>query len=344
MTDAIITQGGSIMFGALETDAQLSQGGMQTLGIPFPPCILTQGGQITFAAIVIDMILTQGGLVAFSRYRHCATQHCQCWIIKCKDGTTYRFTGLDVDFEWVGGTYKACGSLDPSASEQGSQLGDVGNQELVGVITDDAITEEDLYGGRFDDAYVEVWEVPYRDAGGEIPHRIAAGWMGSLSHGNGRFTAEVLGPGDRLTQQSIVQTVSPKCRWVFGDEHCGKDVEALKTDGDVILCSNRESFMANITLPSAGAFQWENGKVRWTSGRNNGTVCETKAVDFDTGVIVLWALPPFLPEAGDTFDLLPGCLQDKPTCKNVYDNLINFGGFDIPGENALNETPNASSN
>lgn len=325
------------------TDAEITQGGAFTLATVAPPCIMTQVGKIVFTSIEIDMVLTQGGLIALSRYFYCSTHHCQCWIIRTRDGDVYRFTSLDVDLAWVGGIYKACGGLDPSATEQASSLGDVGNIELTGVVTIDEITEEDLYGGKFDDAFVEVWEVPYIDAGGETARRLAAGWMGELSHGEATFKAEVLGPGQRITQQAIVQVVAPKCRWVFGDSNCKKDLELLKTSGDVILAANRESFMANLGLASEGGIQWENGKARWLTGRNAGYVTEAKEVDFDTGVVTLWALPPYLPEAGDTFDLYPGCLQDKPTCKDVYANYVNFGGFkDVPGEKAVSETPNAS--
>lgn len=325
------------------TDAQLTQSGVTTLATISPPAIMTQAGRISFQTIMVDLLLTQGGLVALSKYFFCATKHCQCWIIRCRDGDVFRFTSLDIDFAWVGGTYKSCGSLDPSASEQASSLGDIGNMELKGVVTIDGVTEEDLYGGKFDDAFVEVWEVPYEDAGGETPRRLAAGWMGDLSHGDATFNAEVLGPGQRLTQHPIVTVVAPTCRWVFGSTQCGKDIEALKSDGDVILATNRESFMANLSLASDGGIQWENGRVRWLTGRNAGYVTETKAVDFDTGIIVLWIFPPYLPEAGDTFDLLPGCKQDFATCKDVYSNGINFGGFkDVPGDKAIAATPNAS--
>lgn len=343
MTDAVITEGGLLALGAGVGDAIITQGGHLPFATIRPDCLITQGGQLTFTTVLIDMILTQGGLLALSRYSYCATKHCQCWIIRCRDGDVYRFTSLDVDFPWVGGTFKACGGLDPSASEQGANLGDVGDMELTGVVTIDEVTEEDLYGGKFDDAFVEVWEVPYEDAGGETPRRLAAGWMGDLSHGDATFKAQVLGPGQRITQQAIVTVVAPKCRWDFGSAQCGVDTEALKTTGDVIIATNRESFMANLGLMSDGGIQWENGKVRWTGGRNDGYVTETKTVDFVTGIVVLWALPPYLPQAGDTFDLLPGCLQDGATCQNVYNNKINFGGFeDVPGDKALNETPNAS--
>jgi uncharacterized phage protein (TIGR02218 family) len=56
--------------------------------------------------------------------------------------------------------------------------------------------------------------------------------------------------------------------------------------------------------------------------------------------ISLWALAPFLPEPGDEFIMQPGCDLSAATCKNVYSNLINFGGFkDVPGNDAITATP-----
>ena len=86
---------------------------------------------------------------------------------------TFRFTSLDQDFHLGAYVYKSCGGLFPSASEESSAIGTVSNMELSGILADDAITEADLYGGLFDDAFVEVWLVPYQ--GTETPRRLAAG-------------------------------------------------------------------------------------------------------------------------------------------------------------------------
>jgi hypothetical protein len=81
--------------------------------------------------------------------------------------------------------------------------------------------------------------------------------------------------------------------------------------------------------------------VIWTSGRNAGVTCEVKSVDFAApATIELWALCPFMPELGDTLVLQPGCDLSESTCKQVYGNLINFGGFaEVPGNDALARTP-----
>jgi hypothetical protein len=55
------------------------------------------------------------------------------------------------------------------------------------------------------------------------------------------------------------------------------------------------------------------------------------------GVIYqLW--PWFYPVMpGDDFTLLPGCDHSLPTCENVFDNVIHYGGepYIPPPENAV---------
>jgi uncharacterized phage protein (TIGR02218 family) len=91
--------------------------------------------------------------------------------------------------------------------------------------------------------------------------------------------------------------------------------------------------------------QWQNGLVRWTSGANDTVECEVKSATFDGGgnvAVELWDLVGLPAEPGDTFELLPGCDLSFATCKDVYGNAINFGGFkDVPGEDSVVMTPDA---
>lgn len=285
------------------------------------------------------------------RFPPCVTTWTQCVKITRRDDVTFRFTSLDRDHEFRGETYVTCGGLDPSATQTLAQVGEVGSSELGGLITTTGVEEEELYGGLFDDAFVEIWLVDYE--GSERPRRLAAGWAGKITHSTRGYRMEVLGPGARLEQRPIVQVYSPQCRWVFGDERCGVDIEALKVSGTVTSGLNRGVYTATLgasaesgtgAVASSGDLpgQFANGKVIWLTGVNAGQTTEVKEVDFDTGLITLWALTCRIPEAGDTFDLYPGCAQDFPTCRDVYDNGDAFGGFPhVPGRDAIMASPAA---
>lgn len=305
---------------------------------PPPPVRASQAAVLTIGEIVPDVLASQLATLVLGHGSACVTERCQIWKITRRDGRVFRYTSHDRPVFYGGQTYSACRSLNPSASENASTLGSVGNMELLGIIDDEGISEADLYGGLFDDAFVTVDLITW-GRGTEVPRRLAAGWTGSLSQGETGFKMEVLGPGARLEQQALVQMVTPGCRWVFGSKECGVDVEALKLAGAVVSAKTRGAFVA--TLPASPAErQWENGRVRWTSGVNEGQITETKTVDFETGQVVLWASTGFLPEPGDTFDLIPGCDFNRDGGCTVYANVINFGGFpDLPGADAILETP-----
>lgn len=347
-TPGRITQGVRLVVGEPTRAPRTTQAVRLAVGSTAPPVRTTQAVRLAVASGRYPARITQAVRLTIGDAVGCVTQWQQLWRITRRDRRVFRYTSLDVDFPWGGEIFKACGSLMPSASEDNSAVGAVSNQELQGIFKDDGITEAEIYGGLFDDAFVEVWLVAYE--GTDTPRRLAAGWTGNMSHGEGGFTMEVVGPGARLDQQAMVQLYGPGCRWVFGSPQCGFDREAVKIDGAVVVAFNRGKFIADFGGESSGGassgedegLQWANGLVRWTSGRNIGLECEVKTVDFASGEVELWELAGFEPDPADTFDMLPGCDLSFPTCKDVYANGINFGGFkDVPGQDSVVSTPDA---
>lgn len=341
MTDLRVTQGVRLVVGEDETaDERVTQVARMVLGKPVAPERITQVVRLALFLGRYPERITQLTRLVLVDGVPCVTKWQQLWTITRRDGEVFRFTSLDVDFDWGLYTYKACGSLNPSAADDAGAIGAVSNIELEGIFKSDAITEEALYGGLFDDAFVEVWLVPYE--GTESPRRLAAGWCGNLKHGENGFNMEVVGPGSRIDQQALVQPYTPGCRWIFGSPECGIDREAIKVLGTVASVTSRAAFVGTAVDPAA--FQWANGLVRWTSGDNASLECEVKTAVFGGGevVIELWDPSAFKPQVGDTFDLLPGCDLSKATCKDVYNNIVNFGGFDrVPGQDSVSKTPDA---
>lgn len=307
---------------------------------PPPPVRASQAALLAIGEIVPDVQASQLAILILGHGSACVTEKCQIWTITRRDGRVFRYTSHDRPVTYNDEVYSSCRSLNPSASENASTLGSVGNMELAGIIDDDGISEADLYGGLFDDAFVTVDLINW-GRGTDVPRRLAAGWTGTLKQGETGFNMEVLGPGARLEQQALVQMVTPGCRWVFGSAECGVNIEAMKLSGTVVAARSRGSFRATLPAPPSGR-QWQNGRVRWISGDNLGQVTETKTVDFETGEIVLWASPSYLPQPGDAFEVLPGCDFARDGGCTVYANVINFGGFpDVPGADSLLETPDA---
>lgn len=307
---------------------------------PAPPARASQTALLAIGEIVPDVQASQLAVLVLGHGSACVTEKCQIWTIRRRDGRVFRYTSHDRPVRYNGKLYASCRSLNPSASENASTLGSVGNMELVGLIDDDGISEADLYGGLFDDAYVTVDLIVWGQ-GSDVPRRLAAGWTGSLQQGETSFNMEVLGAGARIEQQALVQMLTPGCRWVFGSKECGVDVEAMKIAGTVAAAKTRGVFRADLPSSPPGR-QWASGRVRFISGRNAGQAVEIKSVDFASGEVVTWVSPGFLPEPGDAIELLPGCDLSRDGGCTLYQNVINFGGFpDVPGSDALLETPDA---
>lgn len=190
--------------------------------------------------------------------------------------------------------------------------------------------------------------VPWQNAGGECPFRLAAGVTGNLSHGDRGFSMEVLTPGAMLGQQALLQTYTPGCRFELGDARCGVDLDALTVAGavtsvpalDARRAAARRIFFDSSRTEDDGYFAL--GQVEWQTGRNAGARSEVKSYDKATGQFVLWA-PMLHPiEVGDTYTAAPGCDKTPETCISKFDNFVNFGGFPhVPGRDSISQTPDA---
>jgi uncharacterized phage protein (TIGR02218 family) len=341
-----LTYSGGQPFVSNDAFAAATQSALLLLGEVEPSARASQSAVMMVGEVIPDVRATQSAILVLVDAQPCVSRRADVWVIERRDGERLAFTSHDLPLPFGDLTATPCASLTPTAIEQASEISGVGNMELQGLISSARITEADLYAGLYDDAFVEVWRVSWSSDIPESPVRMAAGWWGNLSHGDEGFSAEVLGPGSRIQQQALVQMVTPGCRRDFGSPQaelppggCGVNRESYLVEGEVLTVRNRGRFTASLGPDTAP--QYANGLVRWLSGPNAGTSTEVKTVDFDTGQIDLWIPTGFLPNVGDDFELLPGCDRLPETCK-LYGNYINFGGFpDVPGTDAISETPDA---
>jgi uncharacterized phage protein (TIGR02218 family) len=274
-----------------------------------------------------------------------ATQRTDLLTITRTDGMELRFTSLDEDYTWGLQTWRHCASFQDSAAESSSELGSVGSTSLIGVIEDDAISDVDIYAGKWDDAFVELWVVDRETPFPSPPFRDWAGWIGKISFGQSTYSAEVIGPGHKLQQTGLVDFFGPGCRWDFGvldfsrDPNgigCPVDVPSLTIRNARVTGSKGRGLMFFDCPTPGGTALWNLGKVKFTYGVNAGVVLQVNTVDFGAQALSLWDLLPFPPEPGDLFDLEPGCPKNKPACQDNYDVYESYGGFpDTPGPDAL---------
>jgi uncharacterized phage protein (TIGR02218 family) len=324
--------------------ARLTQVAVLVMSPVAPPGRLSQAPVLVLAELNVQGRLTQAPVLVLAQGVPCLTRWCQCWKIMRTDGTVFAFTDHDEEVPFGGIVYDPCNSLAASASELGAVIGAVGNVELTGVVSDEAITETDLLAGKFDGAEVEVWMVPWENGGSEIPFRLSAGVTGTLSQGVTSFTAEVLTPGAKLQQQALLQAYTPSCRFELGDARCTVDLDHLTVTGVVTsvaapaaynLASRRQ--FTDSSRPEAADY-FELGTLTWLTGPNAGLSSEVK--DFSSGSFTLWTPSIYDISIGDQYSATPGCDKLATTCKVKFANFVNFGGFpDVPGRDRLMKSP-----
>jgi hypothetical protein len=79
-----------------------------------------------------------------------------------------------------------------------------------------------------------------------------------------------------------------------------------------------------ITPLGAESGYFDFGVITFTSGANDGLSMEIK--QYSEGQMTL-ALPmPYAVEVGDTYSIVPGCNKALATCRDTYDNVVNFRG------------------
>lgn len=257
-----------------------------------------------------------------------------CWRATLRDGTVIAATSHDRNITYDSVEYLSSAAFRRSDVASGSDL-NPDNLEIDGFLTAPAITDEDIYSGRWDYAEILIFKVNYNDLTmGTIPVR--SGTLGEVRAGRASFNAELRGLMQAYSRR-IVRLTTKECPWdlgqvdVFGGvSPCGIDLTSWTVTGTVLsVASNRE-----ITDPTrTEAADWFTGaKLTFTSGLNNGLSMEVK--DSSLAVIKLHLPMPFTIAAGDTYSVHAGCTKRfEEDCKGKFNNAVNYGGFHLlPGQ------------
>ncbi|WP_137389928.1 DUF2163 domain-containing protein [Rhodoligotrophos defluvii] len=255
-----------------------------------------------------------------------ATTLAWCWKITRHDGVVMGFTDHDLDLVVAGVTYQAGTGF--TAGEIASGLGlAVDTMQAEAALSADAITEEDIAAGRYDDAQVEILRVNWRDPTQWVLMR--KGNLGEVSRSGKAFTAEIRGLAHRLNQPRG-RLYQFTCDAVLGDERCrfSLDTEGFRGFGSVA------AVQANRRLDAGGLAnfpgRWfERGRLVWTTGANVGTVSEVKTHRLEAGAVFLelWQAPAGTIALDDQFMVEAGCDKRFATCRAKFANAANFRGF-----------------
>jgi uncharacterized phage protein (TIGR02218 family) len=261
-----------------------------------------------------------------------STTVCRCWVVTRLDGVSYGFTDHDEAVVFDGVTLRPESGLTARALEQRSGLS-VDNSEVLGVLSDAAISEEDVAAGRFDGAEVEAWLVNWADPAARMLK--FRGFLGEIERSGAEFRAELRGLAAALNQP-LGRVYQGPCSAVLGDANCRADLSApgRSVDVGVIEVVNARTFRVS---PGAGlAERWfERGLVTVLTGAAEGLAGVVKADRGTAGgrEIELWEELRAELRAGDSVRMVAGCDKRADTCRGKFGNFVNFRGFPhIPGE------------
>lgn len=243
-------------------------------------------------------------------------------------------------------TYLAAVGFSNSAVENKSDLS-VDNQDIQGIFDSDTITLADLRAGAFDYADVYIFFVNWQDSTQGIL-KLRRGKLGEVtSSPQGWFTVELRGM-TQLLQQQIVELYGPECRADLFDSRCGLLSTAYQCTGHVVSVTDGTHIVIALDTTAANytaSDQWfQYGQVHFISGANEFKTLEIKTWNH-TSLIVQFYVPAGYPiQVGDNFTITPGCDKTQPTCKTVFNNLVNFRGEPfIPGNDAAFTYPDVGS-
>lgn len=261
-----------------------------------------------------------------------------CVKVTRTDGQVFRFTDHDADLTVAGdGTYSADAGYRRTAIQVSDGFGP-DTLDLEGVLTAGGVSETDLRDGLFDSAAAEVFLVNWADpAQGTL--RLIRGFIGQVRIRRTGYVAEIVSLVHRLRTQ-VGDVYQPDCRVDLGSAACGVSLAGFTVAGTVSGAVNNGEFLDSSRGEADGWF--DLGLLTWTSGANVGLKMEVKAYLQATGQFKLMLPMPRAIAIGDQYSLFAGCDKKLGTCRDKFNNIINFRGEPhVPGELEIKRFPDA---
>lgn len=258
-----------------------------------------------------------------------ATTLAHAFVVRLSDGTALGFTDHDRELTVAGIACRPDSGFEGSAATRHAGFA-VGEEEIAGALSDEAISESDLAAGRWDGASVDVYRVDWQAPDQCL--KLRTGRLGEVVRRDGAFRAELRGPAHALTQ-ARGRLFSRFCDAGFGDGRCSVGLAAWQRGASVAGGSDaRVIRLAGLGDLAAG---WlDRGSCRFAGGPLAGRMAriESHVVDADGAALTLRHPLPAAPEAGTGLIVTAGCDKQFATCRDRFGNADNFRGFPhMPG-------------
>lgn len=251
------------------------------------------------------------------------TTLCRCWLLTRRDGVTLGFTDHDRDIR-VGGTlFEAASGLDASATEAERGLA-TGGGDVTGVLSSARIVPEEIEAGLYDGARLKSWLVDW--ANPALDFLLEAVTLGEIRRSDEQFIAETRNLFHALDQQQG-RLYTAGCTAELGDARCGINLAGSRYSAATTVLTTDGAMM--VSAPAFSNFQpgfFTRGLLRFTSGALKGVVVSIKEHQ-PGGVLRLWQPLARAPAIGDGISASAGCDKRFETCRDRFNNALNFQGF-----------------
>lgn len=244
-----------------------------------------------------------------------------CMRLERLDGNVYGFTTHDVPLTIDGVRYEPAASFNPSNIVSANNL-DTDNLTIEGAIDSATLTEDELRAGYWDYARFRIFQVNWSDLTmGDKKDR--AGRLGNVSVHRQTFVAELLGLMESYAI-SIGQLSSPMCRASLGDARCKFDLAgspSMSVSG-IIDTADTDFFTLHDSARTEADGYFDEGVI--TIHYDSGDLSyEVKAY-----VIGVWITKtPWAYDAtGIAYTMTRGCDRRFETCRDTFNNVVNFRG------------------
>lgn len=255
-----------------------------------------------------------------------------CWKLTRTDSTVMGFTSHDTNLTIDSQLYEAESGFTPSAIGNDAGLA-VDNLDVEGMLNSSTITEADIMAGRYDFDEIEIFQVNYNDVSqGKL--QLRRGWLGEVSLSQQHFVAEVRGLTQKLSK-TLGELFSPSCRANLGDVRCGVSLASYTATGTITSVTSNRVFSDSALTEDDGYFNF--GVITFTGGNNNGLRMEVKT--FVDNEISLVMPMPYSVQVGDGYSMVAGCDKRFATCRDIFNNVLNFRGEPyVPGVDHILQT------
>ena len=267
-------------------------------------------------------------------YKSECSQIATCSLITRSDGTKIGATDSDTKIIIDGITYSAELGIRPAQLSKSNDLKvDNTSANSTYSVDDEGVTEQDLRNGLYDNARFQIFQVNLEDLPTALTNSprkhnlMFDGYIGRVIKSDRQWTFECASKVYKLGQKTG-EVTSQSCRYTLGDSRCTKNLTAFTNSHTVTAVASRNLFTAN--SPQADGY-YAGGVVIWLTGNNAGF--KSEPFTYTNGQFFI-DKAPYAIQIGDTFTGIIGCNKDIDTCRDVFNNVINFGAeVDVRGEN-----------